>query len=174
VSLFLIGMRGAGKTTLGARLAARLGVPFLDSDRLLEEQSGLGVAELFRTRGEGAFRALERELLLELAPRPGQLLATGGGCVLDPEVRAGLRRHGHVVWLTAPLAVLAARVRAGAPRPSLTGADPADELAAVLAVREPLYRACAHTTLDTSRLAPDEVTDVLEQLWTLSPHHHVR
>jgi shikimate kinase len=173
VSLFLIGMRGAGKTSAGARAAARLGVPHVDSDALVEARAGCTIAELFRDRGEPAFRALEREVLLAELPQPGRIVSTGGGCVLDPEVRAALRRSGRVVWLQAPALVLSERVR-GSARPSLTGHAPEAELAAVLAAREVLYRECADETVETAARDVDEVADVIEQLWTLLPHHDLR
>ena len=110
--------------------------------------------------------------MLEALPRSGHLLAAGGGAVLDSEVRAALRRFGRVVWLHAPAAVLAARVR-GSDRPSLTGADPADELAQVLASREALYRGCADEVVDCAGRV-EEVTRVIEQLWSLLPHHQLR
>ena len=157
-ALFLVGPRGAGKSSVGARAAVILGVPFVDSDGSVEERAGLSVAEIFARRGEPAFRALEREVMLELlALDPPAVVATGGGCVLDADVRARLVNHPAVLWLTAPLAELQRRVRR-APRPSLTGADPADELGEIVRTREPLYRACAGRSccLDTGALTPDQ------------------
>jgi len=157
-ALFLVGPRGAGKSSVGARAAAVLGVTFIDSDGCVEERSGLSVAEIFARSGEPAFRALERGVLLELLEAdPPAVVATGGGCVLDADVRARLAEHPGVLWLTAPLAELRRRVRL-APRPSLTGTDPADELGPIVRAREPLYRACAGGSdgLDTGALTLDQ------------------
>lgn len=155
---FLVGPRGAGKSSVGARAAALLGVPFVDSDSRVEERAGLSVAQIFARRGEPAFRALEREVMLELLELdPPAVVATGGGSVLDADVRARLAAHPAVIWLSAPLAELRRRVRL-APRPSLTGADPVDELGPIVRAREPLYRACAGGSdgLDTGALTLDQ------------------
>jgi shikimate kinase len=175
MSLFLIGPRGAGKSAVGARVAARLGRPFVDADRLVEGRAGQGVAQLFETRGEQAFRALEREVMLELLARraPSRVVATGGGCVLDADVRAGLQRAPGVLWLRASLATLQARI-AGGQRPSLTGGDPRRELAAIVRQRRPLYAACARQALDTTTLTIEEAADVIQQLWTELSRHHLR
>jgi shikimate kinase len=173
-SLFLIGPRGAGKSTAGRRAAARLGVPFTDADEAVEQRAGCSIAALFAgPGGEAAFRALERSVMMELLRSRGRVVGSGGGCVLDPEVRRGLRRSGRAVWLTADPVVLARRIR-GSDRPSLTGASPAQEVAAVARQREPLYRECAARTLDTGPLTVQEVVDVIEQLWAVLPHHHLR
>ena len=173
MSLFLIGMRGAGKSTAGARAAARLGVPFVDADALVEARAGCCIGEIFREQGEAAFRALEREVLLEELPRPGQVVATGGGCVQDGELRTALRRFGRVVWLRASAPTLAARIL-GSDRPSLTGADPSAELCEVLSRREALYRTCADEIVESEGRTLEEVASVIEQLWALLPHHQLR
>jgi shikimate kinase len=174
MSLFLIGLRGAGKSAVGARAAERLGVPHLDSDQLIEARSGRTVAELFRDQGEPCFRALERELLLEELPRPGRIVSTGGGCILDPQVRATLQARGVTVWLRAPVATLQRRLACSAPRPSLTGAPPAAELEELLARRQKLYQECAHHVVETDGRSLDEVAHVIEQLWPVPPHQHLR
>jgi shikimate kinase len=173
MSLFLVGMRGAGKTSSGALAAARLGVPFADLDQLVERRAGVSIATLFATRGAQAFRELETAVALEVLPRPGQLVALGAGAVASPQVRAALRGHGRVVWLTASSEILRARI-GGSARPSLTGLDPAEELATIGTMREPLYRQCADQRLDTSALEPEAVAHVIEQLWTSLPHHQLR
>jgi shikimate kinase len=173
MSLFLVGMRGAGKSAAGALAGARLGVPFSDVDQAIEQRAGRSVASIFATHGEAAFRALERELLRELLPRPAALVALGAGAVADPEARAALRRYGRVVWLTARTEVLHARIR-GSARPALSALAPREELAALAAEREPLYRQCADAQVDTSTLTLEEVAHVIEQLWTALPHHQLR
>lgn len=173
MSLFLVGMRGAGKSVAGALAAERLGVPFLDADAAIELRAGQSVGELFLRRGEPAFRELERMLLLELLPVGGRIVATGGGAVTDTEVRTALRRHGCVVWLEASVATLRARI-AGSRRPSLTGGACSDEVESVLRAREPLYRALCDARVDTTTCTVSEVADVLEQLWKTLPHQQLR
>ncbi|MGE0433332.1 MAG: shikimate kinase [Planctomycetota bacterium] len=145
--LVLVGMRGVGKTTVGRALAERLSLPFVDADAEIEARAGMPIPRIFAERGEPWFRALEAEVIGELLTRANIVLATGGGAVLDATTRERLRTAYQVVWLKAAADVLAARI-AGSDRPSLTGADPADELAAVLAVREPLYREVSIHSID--------------------------
>jgi len=173
MSLFLVGMRGAGKSAAGALAAARLGVPFVDVDQAIAERAGTSIAVIFATRGEAAFRAFERELVHEIVPGPAALVALGAGAVADPEARAAIRRHGRVVWLTARSDVLHARIR-GSARPALSALDPSEEVAILAAEREPLYRQCADAQVDTSALALEEVAHVIEQFWTALPHHQLR
>lgn len=141
MKLVLIGARGAGKTTVGRLIAERLGLPFLDTDALVEAAAGRPVPVLFAEEGEAGFRRREREVCASLAGAAG-VIATGGGVVLDPANVAALRRGARVVWLAAPPEELAARC-AGSDRPPLTGLGALDEARTVLAAREPLYRAAA-------------------------------
>jgi shikimate kinase len=173
MSLFLIGPRGSGKSSAGAQAARLLGVPFVDSDQRVESRAGLVIAEIFASEGEQAFRRLEREVMLELMDQQGLMVSTGGGCVLDSEVRQRLRETNVVLWLTAALETLQRRI-AGSDRPSLTGSDPADELADLLRAREPLYRQCATRCLDTSDLSIEEVALGIQRFWTSLPHHNLR
>jgi shikimate kinase len=169
-TLFLVGPRGAGKTAAGALAGRRLGVPFVDTDAVVEQVARCSIAELFATQGERYFRALERRVMLELlGPKSTPLLAaTGGGCVLDAGVREHLAARRGVLWLTAPLAVLQQRV-AGSDRPSLTGEDVALELESLLAEREPLYRASAArgASVDTGTLTLEQVAERIGQHWQL-------
>jgi shikimate kinase len=142
----LIGSRGCGKTTIGGLVAEALGWRFLDLDAEIERLQGRTITALFAQVGEPAFRELESAALAQaLAVDLPQVLSTGGGCVLHAENRARLRAHGgRVVFLDTPVPVLQARLRQDRPtRPSLTGASVSDEVAAVLRVREPLYRQVA-------------------------------
>jgi len=175
MSIFLIGMRGAGKTSCGMRAAELIGASFLDADGCLEQEAGRSVAEIFRDEGEAAFRTLEREVTLDLLRLPDAVIATGGGCVLDPELREALGQQEGVIWLRADAAELSRRVRAASTeRPSLTGAPPWQELPEILARREPHYLACARRTVDTGNRTVEEVALVLQQLWRELPHHHLR
>ncbi len=174
MNLYLVGPRGSGKSTVGRLLADRLGLPFVDADAKLERETGRTIAELFAAEGEAGFRARERAALLALARRDGLVVATGGGAVLDPDVRTALATTGVVVWLDAAPDVRNARID-GTDRPPLTkhGRGAAEERA-VAAAREPLYRACAATRVATDRRKPEEVADDVERVWRTAARDDVR
>ena len=161
----LVGLMGAGKTTVGQAVADRLGWAFLDSDRQVEARAGRTVVEIWRDEGEVGFRHLEAEALADAVvwaeTRPA-VVAAAGGVVLDPRNRALLLRHPPVVWLRAALDTLVARVGAGQGRP-LLAAGPREALARLMAERYPLYEEVAGAVVDVDHLAPDEVVErVLE------------
>lgn len=162
-SIFLIGYRATGKTSVGQRLATRLGLTFLDLDQELEERQGRTIAQLVAARGWPHFRALEAELLGEVSGRGGLVVSTGGGSVLHGELWPAIRAAHLVVWLTAEATTIGQRLLADpltvSQRPSLTGGDLVREVGEVLAQRQPLYRAACHLSLDTGRLTIDEVVD---------------
>lgn len=163
--LFLIGARGSGKSSAGVRAAEHLGASFVDTDALIELDSGLPIPEIFATRGEAHFRRLEAALITELLDRPtARIVATGGGVVLDQEVAARLQEHRGVVWLRAEGDVLASRI-AGSDRPSLSGEAPEAEIHRILEQRSALYHRCASFEIDTTARSVDEVAHELEQLW---------
>jgi shikimate kinase len=155
----LIGMMGSGKTTIGELVAARLGMPFVDSDREIERRTGATVAELFASGGEPAFRTLESEVLLEALDRHDpSVIAAAGGAVLDPRNRQAMRDRALVVWLRADPSVLAERVKGGTHRPLLAD-DATGTLQALATQREQLYRETAHRHLDVDTLTVEEATD---------------
>jgi shikimate kinase len=150
---------GSGKTTVGRRLASRLGRPFLDSDAEIESRTGRTVREIFAADGEPAFRAVEAEVLADaLASDPPAVVAAAGGTVLDAGNRRRIAAAGTVVWLRADPSVLAARAATGAHRPLLDD-DPAGVLATMATDREPLYREVADVEVDVSGRDPDAVVD---------------
>jgi len=166
--LVLIGLMGAGKSTVGERCATALARPFVDTDRLVELNAGATVAEIFSTQGEPAFRALERAVVADVSVSPEPLvIACGGGVALDPDNRRALRDHGVVVWLRAEPLELAQRVGSGAGRPLLEGGpggeagSPAVKLERLAVLREPAYEAAAHVIVDTDGLAIGAVTDLV-------------
>jgi shikimate kinase len=150
-------MMGAGKTTLGRRLARVLGRPFIDSDQQIEMRTGRTVREIFEADGEPAFRALEADALEEaLATTSPCVIAAAGGTVLSDVNRERMRAGGTVVWLRAEAAVLADRVRNGAHRPLLQD-DPEATLLRLDAQRRELYEGVADHIVDTTGRPPDEV-----------------
>jgi len=157
--ILLVGMMGAGKSTVGLALARHLGWPFVDSDEQVMRRTGRTVPQLFAERGESAFRAEEKEALREAVTAQGPaVVSVAGGAVLDAGNRSVLRGGGRVVWLRAPLATLADRVGAGEGRP-LLGDDPASALARIYEERRPLYDELADIVVDVGRLSPVEAVE---------------
>jgi shikimate kinase len=157
--LVLVGMMGAGKSTVGRLLSRRLGWSYLDSDVQVVAETGHTVPELFADRGEAAFRAEEaRVLALALSGTEPVVVSAAGGVVLSEANRDLMARSGTVVWLRADPRVLAERVGRGAGRP-LLGDDPAGALVDLDAVRRPLYASIAAVTIDVDMLAPSQVVD---------------
>jgi XRE family aerobic/anaerobic benzoate catabolism transcriptional regulator len=156
-SIALVGVRGAGKSTIGRLLAKRLGIPFVEFDRLLEKEAGLSLVELFTIHGESYYRQLEHDVMQKfLARSPRAVLATGGSLVTDRETWAMVRRQCHTVWLKARAKDHWDRVVAqGDIRPMRNIPTAMDDLKAMLKSREPLYSQ-AEVVVDTSRHSPEE------------------
>jgi shikimate kinase len=142
-AVFLIGMMGAGKSTIGRLLASQLQFEFVDADRELEARSGVPIPTIFEIEGEGGFRKREAALLDELTQRPRIVLATGGGAILDPGTRDLLKQRGLVIYLRASIDEILRRTRHDRSRPLLQTADPRTRIDELLAQREPLYAATA-------------------------------
>ena len=142
--LVLIGMMGAGKTTVGRLLARALDYEFVDCDREVEARSGVSIATIFELEGEAGFRKREAALIDELTQRSHTVLATGGGAVLRAENRARLRERGLVIYLQASADEIARRTANDRSRPLLQTADPRTRIAELLREREPLYLDTAH------------------------------
>jgi shikimate kinase len=154
-ALVLVGPMGAGKSSIGRRVARVLGVPFADTDSLIVRQHG-PIPELFRTHGEPHFRALERAAV-ERALASGGVISLGGGSVLDPRTRADLRDH-RVAFLVVDPQIVAGRI-AGGTRPLLAGGDPVAEWDRIFTARRPLYEEVADAVFDTSRGPLSDVVD---------------
>ncbi|MEI7967712.1 MAG: shikimate kinase [Betaproteobacteria bacterium] len=148
-NIFLVGLMGAGKTSVGRLLARRLGKQFIDSDHQIESRTGVRIPVIFEIEGESGFRQRESAAIDELTRGSNLVLATGGGVVLNPDNRAALRSRGTVVYLRATVDELWNRTRKDRNRPLLQTADPRAKLAELLAVRDPLYREVAHVVMDT-------------------------
>ncbi len=135
----LVGMMGAGKTSIGKRLAARLGVPFKDADHEIEAAAGLSVAEIFEKFGEPYFRDGERRVIQRLLTEPPHVLATGGGAYMDDATRADMKQHAFTIWLNAPIDILLGRVKKRETRPLLKDGDMRATMERLSAVRGPVY-----------------------------------
>jgi shikimate kinase len=162
-SIVMIGMMGAGKSSIGKRLAARLGIPFVDADAAIEEAAGMCVADIFEAHGEPSFRSGEARVIARLLENGPQVLATGGGSFVNSETRARIHEKGISVWLKADVEVLLRRVKRRDNRPLLRNDDPAATLTALLAAREPFYGEADLTVV--SREVPHEI--IVEEIVTL-------
>jgi shikimate kinase len=140
----LVGMMGAGKSSVGRRLATRLGVPFKDADSEIEAAAGCTISEIFARFGEPAFRAGERKVISRLLTEPPHVMATGGGAFVDESTRATLKENAVTIWLRVPVDVLLARTQRRDTRPLLRGGDPRETLERLLAERMPIYALADH------------------------------
>jgi shikimate kinase len=139
-SIVLVGMMGVGKSSIGRRLAARLGIPFVDADAEIEKAAGMSVADIFSRHGEPDFRSGEARVIARLLEGGPQVLATGGGAFMNGKTRAAIRIKGVSIWLKAELDVLLRRLgKRKNERPLLQTADPGETLRVLLAEREPIY-----------------------------------
>nr|WP_267875997.1 bifunctional shikimate kinase/3-dehydroquinate synthase AroKB [Massilia rubra] len=169
-NIFLVGLMGAGKTTIGRILARKLGKRFVDSDHEIEARTGATIPWIFEIEGEASFRRREAEVIRDLTAQDGLVLATGGGAVLDPASRAYLKQRGRVVYLRASVNSIMLRTTHDKSRPLLQTADPRKKLEELTAQREPLYREIADLVIDTGRPnVQSMVQTILTQLSALGP-----
>jgi shikimate kinase len=164
--IFLVGPMGAGKTTIGRRLAKRLRRKFVDADQELERRTGASVALIFDVEGESGFRSREKRIIDELTQIDDIVLATGGGSVLDPDNRAALSSRGFVVYLHARLEDLIERTQRDSNRPLLNTDDPKARMRELLEYRDPIYRQVADLTVDTGSL---NLTEVVREIRMARP-----
>lgn len=160
-SVVLIGLMGAGKTTIGAALAKRMGREFVDLDHALESKTGVSIATIFEVEGEAHFRDRETSTLRDLAHLRNVVLSTGGGAVLREENRVLLRAMGQVIYLHAPPEVSYQRLRRARDRPLLKTEDPLARLRELYRARDPLYRETAHFVVDADREHCAQVVQVV-------------
>jgi shikimate kinase len=164
-TLVLVGLPGSGKSTVGRSLGRRLGLPFHDSDHVIEQRIGCSIREFFAREGEERFRDEEQQALADIAAGPACVLATGGGAVLREANRQMLRQAGHVIYLRCTPEELWRRLHRDTKRPLLQVSDPQGKLRQLFAERDPLYREIAEFIIDTGRPSvPALVTMVMTQL----------
>jgi shikimate kinase len=166
-NLILIGLMGAGKTTLGKQLANKLRCTFYDSDQVICERTGVSIPTIFELEGESGFRSREAMILSELVQKKNTIIATGGGAVLQLENRLKLQQNGHVIYLHAQPEVLLGRIQHDKNRPLLQVSDPLAKLQELYTIRDPIYRATAHTVMDVG--SPDSAHTVNRLIRLLHP-----
>ena len=166
-SVFLVGMMGAGKTSVGRVLAQRLGKRFIDADHEIESRCGVTIPVIFEIEGEAGFRQRECAIIDELTRLPGIVLATGGGAVLSAESRQHLASRGLVIYLRASANEIWQRTRRDRSRPLLATEDPQRRITELLTDREPLYTEIAHLTVESTQ---DSVKSMVNRLIELIEH----
>jgi shikimate kinase len=157
-SVVLVGMMGAGKSSIGRRLAARLGLPFADADAEIEKAAGMSIPDIFAVRGEPEFRAGEARVIARLLDGGPQVLATGGGAFMNADTRAAIAAKGISVWLKAEFEVLMRRIKRRHDRPLLATDDPAATLQGLIDLRYPVY-AMADVTVQSRDVPHDKIVD---------------
>ncbi|MDQ5939226.1 MAG: shikimate kinase [Pseudomonadota bacterium] len=162
-NIYLVGLMGAGKTTIGRQLARTLKIPFYDSDKAIEERTGVDIPTIFEFEGEEGFRNREQKMLQQLTEIKGIVMATGGGAVLREENRKLLSENGFVIYLHCDVDKLLERTRRDSQRPLLNTQDPKERLETLFDQRKPLYTSIADFTIDTGILqSKDVVTQILD------------
>ncbi|MDE1900452.1 MAG: shikimate kinase [Alphaproteobacteria bacterium] len=165
----LIGMMGAGKSSVGAALAHLYGAPFTDADTEIEAAAGCRIAQIFADYGEGEFRRLERQVIARLLQDEPRVLSLGGGAFINDETRARVRQSALSVWLRVEPALLLERVLRHGHRPMLQGGDPAEKLARLLAEREPVYAQADITVMCDDRPVAQTARQVYDAITQAAP-----
>jgi len=169
-AVILIGPMGAGKSTIGRLLAARLHMPFIDLDERIVEEAGMNIPAIFASKGEKGFRELEMRALEAVCSSEPGVVATGGGIVLREANRVLLLRCGKVVWVDAAPAVVAERIWGDSNRPLLNGVDPFVKATELDGQRRPLYRELAALRVDTALLSAQQAVDAISTFLSESAH----
>jgi shikimate kinase len=163
-NVYLIGLMGAGKTTVGRKLSKLLLLDFIDTDQLLEQRTGVSISHIFEIEGEAGFRDRESRLLAEISEGRQAVVSTGGGVILRPENRQKMRKYGQVVYLQAPLSILWNRLKECQTRPLLQTEDPKTTLAKLMAQRDPLYAAEADLIVEVNSDSASKTARKIHQL----------
>lgn len=170
MNIVLTGYRCCGKSSVGRYIAQKTGRKFIDTDDLIEKKAGIKIEEIIANYGWEYFRKLEKDAVREISNEDNIIIATGGGVVTNDENVFNLRKNGFVVWLDGDADIIRDRMsmdeeKKSNVRPSLTGENPADEIAAVMAAREPLYEQASDMKIDTSRLSIAEAAEqIIEEI----------
>ncbi len=165
-----MGLPGSGKTTIGRHLSRRLGVPFVDSDHVIEHRLGCSIREYFEHEGEDSFRDVEQQVIDDLTLSHQGVIATGGGAVLRETNRRHLHARGHVIYLRSTPEDVYRRVRHDTARPLLQVEDPLGRLRALFDARDPLYREAAHFVLETGRPSVATLVNMITMQLELAGH----
>lgn len=160
-NIFLVGLMGAGKTTVGKVIAKNLGKTFYDTDQVIEQRTGVKIPTIFELEGESGFRKRETAMLEELSEQQNIVLATGGGAIVAPENRAILKQHGYVIYLRANVNELYLRTRNDKNRPLLQNVDVKAKLEQLFHARNPLYTETADLIVDTGH---QPVTVIIQKI----------
>lgn len=170
----LVGMMGAGKTRLGKMLAEALNIPFVDSDEEIESAAGMGIPEIFEKFGEPYFRDGERRVIKRLVDQPAQVIATGGGAILNPDTASELWEKTLAIWVRADLEIMLERTARNDKRPLLKGGDPREIMTRLMEVRYPIYEK-AHIVVESRSGAAEEVLNrAINEIYTYLNHSHAR
>ena len=156
-NIYLVGLMGAGKTTIGRQLARTLKLPFYDSDKAIEESTGVDIPTIFEFEGEDGFRDREQKMIQQLAEMRGIVLATGGGAILREENRNILKKNGFIVYLQCSIDRIVERTRRDTQRPLLQTENPRARIETLFVQREPLYLSCADFKVDTGVMSSKDV-----------------
>lgn len=163
MNIILIGYRGSGKSTVGSKLADRLGKRFVDIDDLIEARQRIPINDLVKSRGWDYFRKLEKRMIEEISRNDHLVIAPGGGAVLDADNVKSLRKNGFIIWLKADKGILQKRMNQDSGtnlrRPTLTGKGTLEEVEETLSQREPFYASASEIQIDTSMLSVDAVVE---------------
>jgi len=170
LSIIFVGLPGSGKTTIGRQLARRLGLPFVDSDHVIEHRLGCSIREFFAREGEDSFRDVEQQVLDDLTQTHKGVIATGGGSVLREANRRHLRERGHVIYLRSTPEDVFRRVRHDTARPLLQVDDPLSRLRTLFEARDPLYRDAAHFVIETGRPSVATLVNMIVMQLELAGH----
>ncbi len=165
-----MGLPGSGKTTIGRQLARRLGLPFVDTDHVIEQRLGISIREYFAHEGEERFRDLEQQVLDDLSQTHSGVIATGGGAVLRQANRRHMRARGQVIYLRSAPEDVFRRLRHDTARPLLQVDDPLGRLRDLLVVRDPLYRETAHFVIETGRPSVATLVNMIAMQLELAGH----
>ena len=170
LSIIFVGLPGSGKTTIGRQLGRRLGLPFVDSDHVIEHQLGCSIREFFAREGEDSFRDVEQQVLDELTQSHAGVIATGGGAVLREANRRHMHERGHVIYLRSAPEDVFRRVRHDTARPLLQVEDPLARLRSLFEARDPLYREAAHFVIETGRPSVATLVNMIIMQLELAGH----